>query len=238
MTQDARTKMKHKKLLTFKRGDTIIEVIFAITVFSMVSILTLSLMNRGLATTTASLQLTLARQEMDAQAEAIRFIHSGAESEVNMPSSEQQYTPLWNNMRNRVVSSATPFDSIANNTTCLTSANNFIHSSSQFALNTRNIDPDNAVGTVITSSAMFAGPDIFPRVVYGRGLTDEAVTNTNELASRDVNQVRRVEGIWVEAVRSTATAFPAVDFHIRACWHSPGQNVVTTLGTIVRLRDI
>jgi type II secretory pathway pseudopilin PulG len=218
-----------------KRGDTIIEVIFAITVFSMVSVLTLALMNRGLATTTASLQLTLARQEMDAQAEAIRFIHSGAETEVNMPSSEQHYTKLWNAVRgsDMIMTSATPFSEMANQAECS------MPTSRRFALNTRNINPDNVNATIITNTDRFSEADIFPRVVYtANNLTPEAGTDTNVLANRNVNQVLKIEGLWIEAVHSTATTFPAVDFHIRACWHSPGQSVVTTLGTIVRLRDI
>jgi type II secretory pathway pseudopilin PulG len=226
-----------------KRGDTIIEVIFAITVFSMVSVLTLALMNRGLATTTASLQLTLARQEMDAQAEALRFIHSGAESEVNMAPSEQKYTDLWNAVTaNTIISnSATNFADLANGTECVMPA------SRRFALNTREIDPDNvfgtqtARGTVITNTNMFFETSVFPRIVYRTETSNapESGTDTNILGNRDTNRVQRVEGIWVEAVRSTtATAFPVVDFHIRACWNSPGQVVVTTLGTIVRVRDI
>ena len=61
---------------TLKRGDTLVEVVFAIAVFSFVAILSISLMNGGIASAQAALEITMARNEIDAQAEAIRFIHN------------------------------------------------------------------------------------------------------------------------------------------------------------------
>lgn len=63
------------------RGDTLIEVMFAVAIFGLVAIGTISLMNKGLATTQNSLEVTMARQEIDAQAEALRFLHSAYLSE-------------------------------------------------------------------------------------------------------------------------------------------------------------
>ena len=57
-------------------GDTLIEVLFAITVLSLVVVLALSLMNQGVAASTRSLQITLVRQEMDSQAETLRFLNA------------------------------------------------------------------------------------------------------------------------------------------------------------------
>ena len=64
-----------------KRGDTLIEVMFAVAIFGMAAIGTIALMNRGLASTQNSLETTMARQEIDAQAEALRFLHSAYISE-------------------------------------------------------------------------------------------------------------------------------------------------------------
>jgi len=58
-----------------QKGDTLIEVLFAVTVFSLVAVGSLSIMNQGTATAQRSLEITLVRQEIDAQAEALRFIH-------------------------------------------------------------------------------------------------------------------------------------------------------------------
>jgi len=60
---------------SLQKGDTLIEVLFAVTVFSLVAVGSLSIMNQGTATAQRSLEITLVRQEIDAQAEALRFIH-------------------------------------------------------------------------------------------------------------------------------------------------------------------
>lgn len=78
-----------------QRGDTIIEVTIAITIFCMISVLSISLMNGGVSNAQAALELTMARNEIDAQAEAIRFIHNSYLSERELPLEKQQYRKLW-----------------------------------------------------------------------------------------------------------------------------------------------
>src|SRR5690349_17320208 len=58
-----------------QRGDTIVEVLFAVTVFAMVAVGSMAIMNQGIASAQRSLEITLVRQQIDAQAEAIRYIH-------------------------------------------------------------------------------------------------------------------------------------------------------------------
>src|SRR5664279_89500 len=57
------------------RGDTIIEVLFAVAIFSMIAVGSLSIMNQSLATAQRSLEITLVRQQMDAQAETLRYVN-------------------------------------------------------------------------------------------------------------------------------------------------------------------
>jgi len=78
-----------------KRGDTVVEVIFAITIFCLVAIISITLMNSGISTAQGSLELTMARNEIDAQAEALRFIQNGFLAERELPTENQQYTKLW-----------------------------------------------------------------------------------------------------------------------------------------------
>jgi len=77
------------------RGDTVVEVIFAITIFCLVAIISITLMNSGISTAQGSLELTMARNEIDAQAEALRFIQNGFLAERELPRENQQYTDLW-----------------------------------------------------------------------------------------------------------------------------------------------
>lgn len=59
-----------------ERGDTIIEVLFSITVFSLLAVGSLSIMNQGTAAAQRSLELTLVRQQIDSQAEALRYMQA------------------------------------------------------------------------------------------------------------------------------------------------------------------
>lgn len=59
----------------FNRGDTLVEVLLGVTIFSLVAVIALETMNRGMAIVQYSLETTLVRQQVDAQAEMIRYAH-------------------------------------------------------------------------------------------------------------------------------------------------------------------
>ena len=84
---------KLKKVI--KKGDTIIEVTFAITVFSLVSVLSIQIMDRDLAAIQGTLESEMARNEIDAQAEALRYIQNSYLSERELATSEREYMNLW-----------------------------------------------------------------------------------------------------------------------------------------------
>ena len=65
----------------FNRGDTIVEVLLGVTIFSMVAVITLETMNRGMAISQYALETTLVRQQVDAQAEMLRYAH-GTKSDI------------------------------------------------------------------------------------------------------------------------------------------------------------
>lgn len=72
-----------------QRGDTIIEVVMAVTVFSLLAVGVMALMNRGIAMAQRSLELTLVRQQIDAQSEILRYIH-----DMSMQGHEM-YVNIW-----------------------------------------------------------------------------------------------------------------------------------------------
>jgi len=84
-----------KRLSTARRGDTVIEVTFAIVIFSLVAVGAIALMNSSTNTAQASLEITMTRSEMAAQAEALRFIHNAFTMERSLVPSNQQYVELW-----------------------------------------------------------------------------------------------------------------------------------------------
>lgn len=71
-------------------GDTIIEVVVAITVFSLVAVGSITVMNNGLMMAQRSLEITLVRQQIDAQAEMLRYIHDRSRESETSP-----YRGLW-----------------------------------------------------------------------------------------------------------------------------------------------
>lgn len=81
-----------------QRGDTIIEVLLAVTVFSILAVGTMIIMNRGAVIAERSLEITLTRQQIDAQAEMLRYVHG------RYSAGEEEYVNLWNGLRASVSS--------------------------------------------------------------------------------------------------------------------------------------
>lgn len=93
--------------MRLRKGDTIVEVTIAIAVFSLVAVISINLMSAGLSTAQASLEVTMAREEINAQAEAIRFVHNSFSLERELPSQKtnnamgaktQVYKELWSRL--------------------------------------------------------------------------------------------------------------------------------------------
>lgn len=78
-----------------RRGDTLIEVLFSITVFALIAVISINLMNSGVATAQATLEVTMARNEIDAQAEALRFIQNGYLAEKEHETANKRFTRIW-----------------------------------------------------------------------------------------------------------------------------------------------
>lgn len=76
------------------RGDTIIEVVLAVTIFSLIAVGALTLMNNGMAMAQRSLEITLVRQQLDAQAETLRYVSDRARE-------GGQYAALWADITSR-----------------------------------------------------------------------------------------------------------------------------------------
>ena len=207
---------------SFSRGDTIVEVIVAFAVFSMLAVAGLSLMNQGTATAQRTLEIDLVRQQIDSQADALRFVNR------ELASGNSRVQDFWKNV---VISRAldtsgsagssalTPFDEIADSQSCLRVDSN----QNAFAIDINNI-PDLSTSESTNESASFSLlEDIKPSATYSK--IDKISDDTSPEA----------QGIWVVAVRGESGKYH--DFHIRACWISPGQSSPMKLGTIVRLYE-
>lgn len=208
-----------------QRGDTLIEVLFAISVFSLVVVGALAIMNQGAAASQRALDILLARQQIDAQAEGLRFLHSeyiaAYHAGITFDTNDAQTSPAeeWYRMTTYIQQiGATQASSLSVGDACPYPPNGSLPTGS-FIVNSQ------------TARFMNSG-DIF---LPAQGVPALDVRADGTLAS--------AQGIWIEAIRSAASADPTqstagyIDFHIRACWDSLGLSLPMTLGTIVRLYE-
>lgn len=211
--------LKHR----YNRGDTLIEVLFATAIFSLVAVGGLSIMNQGAATSQRALEITLVRNEVDSQAEALRFLNAsyiaayqsgagGSAPSVILTGPARQWQIMQGDIINTDNTKASDFG-LTNTGTCpVAPTGSFI------------IDAKNAMFILPTSNKLKSAIT-FSQAVYTSGSLSEA------------------DGIWIEAVRpKTVTTNNQsnagyIDFNIRACWDSPGQSAPVTIGTIVRLYE-
>lgn len=205
---------------TSQKGDTIIEVMFAFAIFALVAVGSLTIMNQGISAAQRSLEITLVRAQMDAQAEAIRYIHQAyvAAYQQDGPAPTgvaAEWIKMTSKSTGRGADSASPFGQVAG-AICPTAT----PGQRPFILNARTA----TIWASVPASTAPAGASLppFAQVIYN-----------------DDSSISQAYGIWVEAVpspiSSNGTGF--VDFHIRSCWSSSGSSNPVTLGTIVRLYE-
>lgn len=204
-------------------GDTLIEVLFAVTVFALIVVSSLAIMNQGSASSQRSLEITLVRQQIDTQADTLRYLHEAyvtnyrpgyaTNPNLTLTGATGEFYSIVNDVSRTGAQSASAFNTGA--TTCPTPP------TGSFILNPR-------TATAIYDPTIFKSASTFAQLTFD-------TTNTAALTSSD--------GIWIEAIRSRTSSDPTqansgyIDFHIRACWDSPGLSVPMTLGTIVRLYE-
>lgn len=211
-----------------KRGDTIVEVAFSIAIFSLVAVLSIMLMNSGLATAQASLEVTMARNEINAQAEAIRFVHNSFSLERELHAKQQDYRDLWyrlsrdsdafeGGMVNRAEN--VPELSVDSCSQIYDGGNKSIIGNNKltaFVVDFRAIDPkdtsfenDNLKEIVVSTKnaeSRFGETVVNPRVLFSRTAPNASTDTSNENSDQmfetfDYRYVSRAEGIWVIATR-------------------------------------
>ena len=204
-----------------KRGDTLIEVALAIGIFSMIAITVVSVVSASTSGAQSSLELTLTREELDDQAEALRFIHdsyvSGSQAKTN---NSNDYKKLWeyitsfagNRDDDTVKYSPTVCSSdVYDGTTGY--VKNMHNGSIPFIINTRQLNSPSDVnkrniviaggGSTTDARRIFYATDTYPRIVYQRNTSSG--DTTGESLQQQVEDTReyinRVEGIYIIAIR-------------------------------------
>ena len=142
----------------FKHGDTLVEVMLALTIFASLAVMAIHTMNSGMYQAERAIEITMARNEIDAQAEALRFIQNNYVAEREHQSDRQQYSALWNAIIKNYVIEASDFRSAdydinaSNIRTCDDAYNAQMGGVSRdnttkkaFAINTRLLEPSSGL---------------------------------------------------------------------------------------------
>lgn len=231
-----------------KAGDTLIEVMIAIAIYSVVALFTITTMRLGIQEGETALELAQARTAVNAQANAIRFIHNSFLAEREYPvEPEDSYKSLWQTIIASALDSGTAIDELAADTCPDNPSHGFI-------INTRHIDHKNPNSTVIKGTGKIIAPVLYPRLIYTHTRTDPDIDINSEdiidpyIGANDTSEtLDHAEGIWVVVRKSSSTVNYGAgstitystnqyyDFHIYTCWLAPGANHPTTTGTIIRL---
>lgn len=245
-----------------KRGDTIIEVMFAIAIFGLVAILSIASMNRGVITAETTLETTTAREELNAQAEALRFMHisldaGGAElwtelTKNAVEANDAQESGLTNLAEYIVTPDSSGLvgcDKVYESTdnaegkTTLGSVNAFIINTRKFNVSTSNQayfgynDDDN--------SDKFQASPLGARILWTTDNTENAdnVLSDTGITLDKYSEIEKVEGIWAFAVKSEEKSQAGdnkplyYDFYVEACWYGSGAKTPTVLDTVIRLNN-
>ncbi len=257
----------YNKLMLKKKGDTLVEVTLAVGIFSLVAIAVVAVMNGGIAGAQTSLETTLAREEIDTQAEALRFIQTSAAADET--SADQRYYRLWQEIIDEAYDTSTGWtaeDQAAllqfSPSTCNEAYDeNNLGYRKGFVINPRMLGKygdakslsaaKNLINSVYISkddtnsdgSKKLIPATTYPRLVFGGSVNE---WSGDLLENNLQDNLYHAEGIYVVAVRDPETTNFAsenedvaayYDFYIRTCWYGTDANRPTTISTVIRLYD-
>lgn len=194
-----------------ERGDTIIEVMLAFAVFSFVVIGSVMLMNKGLAMAQRSLELTLVRQQIDAQLTML------GQLKQKDPAAWRALTVTAADSENGVLSGDLSAITDCPKPTDLSNAYFIAPTNTRMAVKAYAISPTNYKPAVT-----YANVDSFARTALP--------PSTDPLSY----------GMWVSLVKSEGfITNHAYDVHVRGCWYSAGDSIgrPTVIATVTRMYD-
>lgn len=210
--------MKNQKSLTQKtlRGDTLVEVMFAVGIFALAAISASALMNKMLGNAQASLEITMARTEIDTQGEALRYL---SESYSNA-----EYKTKWDAVAALAQGKEKATNPITKNPSSCQEVHTAAVANGAFVINPRTLD---VVGkdNLNTSS-------LFPRLLFNNSDIDINADRSDE----DKTALVTAEGIWVTAYKDADTP-NFYDFYIQTCWNAPGSTAPTTINSSIRINN-
>lgn len=245
-----------------KKGDTLVEVALAVGIFSMVAIAVVSVVSASTSGAQSALETTLTREEIDSQAEALRFIHDSYVNDLQSEkTTDNKYATLWQAITKNSATGAlsynpTTCDELYNGSGAINTSLSYNQGSSgsaavPFVINTRMLnnftDPTKVVIRSGTANVFYA-PATYPRILYGASTatTEESLIDQTAITPE---QIARVEGFYIVATKGSHNIISGdgstfaqsntayYDFYIRSCWMPTGKTRASTISTVIRLYD-
>lgn len=246
-----------------KRGDTLIEVMLAVGIFSMVAVAVVAVMSGGTSSAQTALETTLAREEIDAQAEALRFIHSAYIADKNAGTSSK-FGTLWDAIKGKAVvfenDNTEAYKEYKESITqyipsscqeLYDGENNIFENQNPFVLNTQvlgtfTLSDINDGKVIISGSDKLLQSSTYPRLIFTNLEGDE---NETLLEDSGYTNLLAAEGIYIIAIKdpNSTTIIGSesadnkeaayFDFYIRTCWYGTGDQNPSTISTVMRLYD-
>lgn len=246
------------KLLSHKSGDTLVEVALAIGIFSMVAIAVTAVLTSSSSGAQSALETTLAREEIDTQAEALRFVQTAYSTNRNATASNA-YSALWRKITSKAIdlnTVGTKSDEILNYTPSSCSdlySDDSIVKDYMFILNTKklgDLTTDTVDDVFISGSDKLKPASVNPRLIYVGANNADTSSSQDLLVDDDYTNLYRAEGIYVIAVKDARTTnivdvtdglasqeSAYYDFYIRTCWYSTNSSQPSAISTVIRLYD-
>ncbi len=190
-------------------GDTIIEVLLAITVFSMLSIGTMTIMNQGANTAQRALEITHVRQQIDGQVEALRAVQQLA---------SRGDRTIWNT----VIAGGDVAHFSNDSPNCPTGTTGTVPlPTGSFIMNPRSLSTPAAA---VVGGTWYQSPGSETDAPYAHMKYDGSVQSY---------------GMWIERTEQLGQngISNAYTFVVNACWDAVGVNRPQRLETVVRLYD-
>lgn len=191
-------------------GDTLIEVLFAVSIFSIVVVGTIIIMNQGISSAQNALEINLVRNQIDTQAELLRHLNNAKLTSIGRNNTAD--SAEWDKAVASPSAEADPYDNITTYEQCAP----------------RNL-PTNAFFIDPKTGTIQASNHITNTVTFAQIQTGGTQPVSNMLWIQPVSSNN-------DNTDTALTLTQYYDFHIRACWDSSGaRGGVMKLGTIVRL---
>ena len=230
----------------------------------MVAIAIVSVMSSGISGAQTALESTLTREEVDAQAEALRFIHSSYIASKSTNNKEAPIVKLWKS----ITESAIDFEAkgwtseeaqervtIFTPTSCKsldnTTENEF--NANALIINTKLLGDDIGGSFIKFNSDQFKEATTYPHLIFGNSNSSNDDMTQDITAKSTSTNLYRAEGIYILAVKDQNTTDVAnndptevsatksksafYDFYVRSCWYGTDAEEPSTISTVIRLYD-